>query len=427
MTSASLVGTDSKHEDIIYYDVVKTNTTDRPIKATFNAQLTVPLLDQASLFTGSIVRFSLPGTAFPILIFKPNTYKISLRRIPGFPGVSFAPAFVNLVTNVDPNEAKLFPDFANFVYDYQVLVDSINTTIRALWVPFIAANPGVATEPPWISYDPATTRFSIIGETKSYSSASEAGAGGNQLLFNEPLMSLFPNFISQEHLTLGTATNPDLTNEWTALPLNRLGNNTIPAPAGVGVGIPMIIEPAVPNLPIAAAVNAQTYSSLASLLDIRGIMITTSNIPARSEVIPGLVNSTGADVGNIGSPASLNIISDYVLLSSDGVDFATGIVYNPTAEFRYFDLTGDGPLNSMDFQILWYTGQNALNPVYIYPGEVFTIKTMFKRKHEHASAAMAKTVENVAEQIANADTGQPTTAATSFTPGVPFSTLMNQQ
>ena len=389
---SSINSIESKHEDFLYYDVVQSNTTSSAIKAEYKTSFAIPLLDKCSNFQGAVIRFSAPGSSLPLFIWKPNLYKLTIRNgdftLP-FP----APVVLSLVNNNDAFADAAAPDFINYVYDYQVLVNSVNTAIKTAFVAFKAMYAGfAAVNPPWLIYDPPSRIFSLIADQKFWTSQDyKVGSTSAQLCFNEPLNSFFPNFQNVIRMTLGAPTSPNAVDDWTGLVFDNLGNNSL-----VNVTPPFLID-SKSTVMATAFSNPQTYSSLASIIEIRGMIITSNSLPNRPEVIPGLVNTSSG--GSSGAPNSLPIVADYVLLSADGTDFTTGIVYNPSAQFRWFDMLSDAELRSIDFSFFWYTGRNNLYPVYMEPREVFTLKICFKRKHEMTSAVLLQQIHDKEEAL----------------------------
>lgn len=371
---------DTPTEDTIYYSLRQTNDTKIPVKASYRTTLASPLVDKASSFRGSIIRFSVPGSAIPLLVWR-NDYYISFRNYN--PAVaSPPPRNVALISNVDPTEVNTIPETKNYVYDYLTIANSINRTLALLYADYKTLNPGFpATQPPWIDFDVEGQKFIMYAEPNYYASAARGGT--IEIAFNCRLAKLFPNFLVQYRYFLGSSAAPTIDDCWRGLYFEETGSN-IPSSQKV----PYYVDSKMPT--IAGAIpNPQSYSALSEVLDIKGIMITSNSIQSRPEIIPS------ASIANVGLPNTLSTIADFVALSGNGNDLLGGIVYNPTAEFRYFDLLGDGEIRTVDFSVFWYSGNYDVYPLLLNPGEVYTIKLMLQRKHPDAAAVMPSLIEAI--------------------------------
>lgn len=367
------------NEDILYYDVVRINDGKIPVKAAYRTTMSMPLVDKAKDFRGSIVRFSLPGTSIPKLIWK-STFQICLRLYGSYSAIRT----VSLVSDVADQEAKNNPDFKNFVYEYQTIADSINNTLRLLYADLTAlAGALPATYPPWITYDSNSKTFIFYAQPAFY--ADQSKGGQMEMLFNCDLIKLFPNFLMQYRYSWNNTAAPTL-DCWTALRFNQVGNVE-----ATNVRVPYLIDN---TTPVVATTwkNPQSYVSLADILDIKGIIITSSTLTARPEVLPG-VGTTAAALNS-----SLNIISDYAVLSGDGTDLFTGISYLPTAQYRFFDLLGEQEIREIDFEVFWYTSSFDIRPFYINPGETYTIKLLLQKKYPHTSIAITEALSNAMKE-----------------------------
>ena len=67
---------DSTH---IYYNIrINSDITDR-VLATFNVNRVQPVLDNPSNYEISVVRYSLPLTSVPLIVFQDNKWAMSLK------------------------------------------------------------------------------------------------------------------------------------------------------------------------------------------------------------------------------------------------------------------------------------------------------------------------------------------------------------
>ena len=314
----------TENDTIIYLNLTKENNTNEEIPAKISDIRDTPIMEIPSEYALSVVRFSVPSFSIPLFVFRDDAYYITLRHN----GVDF-----QRVVIFDPGE----PTFAwksQFVFGIYNFLRMINATFKAAFDDLKAAFPAAPqTVAPLAMYDPNNQLFSIkVQET--YTEAT-SGADRIDMYFNDDLCIKFNAF---PVLFLNLPNRK----EWQVI-LENLGNNL--------VGTDVIMT--------------QVRKAFSSLYDITGIVLTSNQIPIRSE----LLNS---------GRSFIPILTDFVI-SSDG-PLADRIIYIPSAEFRMVDLIGGVPLKNIDISLFWIGRGGELYPILLAPGENLSVKVLFIRK-----------------------------------------------
>ena len=345
MTSVGTIS--SKDETHIYYNATVTNTTTDYTIATSTSYLSNPFLQRANDYKMSVIRFTIPGQNIPILIFKPNYYQISLT----YKNVSYQQYVSYIANNVLPTSD---PEYY-YVYSYENMLQMFNVTLFNLWTLVVAANPGDT-----FTY---SAHFELSNNLLSLYCTPEFEMSAthpiriilNIYIYN--LMFSFPNqaFANQQYALLTYSTG-----------LNNITNFQPPS---------YLVYPSPPSGSINGIQVTQEFTTLYEWNDAKSVIITSSNIPVRSENFPSNGNSSG-------NPNIQNIITDYVLAASIGPEIRSNIVYIPSGEYRWSDLTSNSPLSVLDFSIFWVDRFQNAYPVYLSPNTNFTIKILFQKVKE---------------------------------------------
>jgi len=101
-------------------------------------------------------------------------------------------------------------------------------------------------------------------------------------------------------------------------------------------------------------------------------LILSNNLPILSEVVPS-TNNTGVS-------AALPVITDFVPQLSMAGDTRSIAIYNPTAQYRLVDLSGQSPLSNIDIKIQWQDVLGNLYPILVSSGQQISLKIGFFKK-----------------------------------------------
>jgi hypothetical protein len=119
------------------------------------------------------------------------------------------------------------------------------------------------------------------------------------------------------------------------------------------------------------------YSTLYLWNCVTSIVFTSSNLPVVASITsnPALTREGEALIFN-NQPNTRRIVTDLVA----GDSYKPYLVYNPSAQYRYIDLTQGSSLRDIDIQVYFLDRQGQLNPFKLSSGSTATIKILFERK-----------------------------------------------
>lgn len=348
---------ETSSDDHVYVNVsIVNNSVVESIIAQTNAPRSTVIVENPSNYYMSVIRFFIPLQELPIFIFLDNTYSVTISN-----GVLDFQTFLIFVpdftTNISPPQP---PPFNRYVYSYEQFLTSIN---NALSTSFIASGlPGVA---PYMIYNPVTQLISLIAPASFHNAGFNDQNQPIKVWFNTSLYTFFGNFNK-------------LFNGYPPSPVNINGKNfnIIIKPTGENE----IIIPASFGGPLAGLQMTQEYFALSNWNDFRSLVITTTSIPIRAEIIPsGLISGNGN--GSPGTQVGYRpILTDFELIFNQAGDTQSFAQYFPPGEYRLVDLLGSTPLKNIDLQF-WFQNRNLeLFPILIGPLKSLDIKMIFRKK-----------------------------------------------
>lgn len=117
---------------------------------------------------------------------------------------------------------------------------------------------------------------------------------------------------------------------------------------------------------------SQQSVNLSAFNSIRSIVMTTGEVPIKSEYTPVLSNNATSNF--------LPILTDFEpQLPESGLDRGL-LSYLPTAEYRLVDLKGKNELKRFDLQLFWQDKLLNRYPIYIFPQQSADVKILFRKK-----------------------------------------------
>lgn len=355
-------------EVILRANIEQTNNTDEDQIADYRTQYTQELLSKRSAVQGAVERFNIPGFLLPLFVFQDNTYKVAIRW-----GNAYQ------IKTVVWEERRPIPETEynrRYVYEYQHMLDMINKAARDAYLDFKAADPLFPADvAPWIVYD--SRLFRLLGEEKYWGNGSNITtptADRCYFYLNYDLFMFFQNFILQEKIPLDTTPpdTPDPTDEWWYLPLtsitvNAVGNQTPPSVLyDAALAAPYNVAP----IAYSCVKNEQEVENLSVWVAIKGIALLSNTLGNRPESIPAVQADT------LGAGAGLPIISDFLITTTNGFDYRTGITYEPNV-LRWFNMISDQGLTEIDIRAVWFDAKAQYFPVYISTNEMWSVKILF--------------------------------------------------
>lgn len=331
---------DKDIDDHIYYNVniFNDSKTDDNI-AYFAENRTVPILECASDYHLSVIRFSIPSDDIPIYNFPTDPLTITLR----YAGADYKQALVYVPQNNTNDQG---------VYSYQQTLDMINTAFLAAYTALKVVSPAAPpTQAPYMIYDSTTQLFSLMCQALYYNATPTSTI---QVYMNQALFAFFQSFqvffngYDQSNGKDYLFVIKDNGNNQVTLPTGG------PSPIG-GAGYQMRQE----------SVTISLFNS------IKSIVFTSGSVPVRNEML----STTGS-----GENKFQPIMTDFNLTLLNASDLRSSIQYFPPGEYRLCEMTSNEQLRKFDITAYWSDKNGTLYPIYLSPNTSANIKIMFRKK-----------------------------------------------
>ncbi len=317
--------------DHIYVNANIYNSTNNPILAEYNTDISENYLDCSGDYYVSVIRFDIPNT-FHIFTFIDGLYQVILR----YNNIDYSTVLT--FQNVDMSA----PD-SRLVWTFQQFLDMINSAFQDSYDDLITANPSAPpTEAPYIIYNENTNLFSLM--VQQLYDPVVAAAPTIEIYWNNDLNLFFANSFTTFNYGINLPSGRDyqfkITNQY---------NNIVADP-------PNYYE------------FKQQINTLFSWYDFSGIIISSSELPVSKEYKTFYTTDGKA----IQSP----ILTDFIPeLGKDKSNF----LYNANP-YRLIDLDGNLPLKRFGFKIFWVDKKGIQFPYYLPPNFFISIKFGFFKK-----------------------------------------------
>ena len=348
----------TREHDNIYYNVsITSNLNNRYTVPKLNIARTENILDKASDYYVSVIRFNIPSTFVPILIFVPSpnhsdinigAYSITLSYL-GFDVIEHL-----IYVNRNNGVSQKLNDGYYYMFDFQQMVDMINialsSAMAALLVQFPADPILLAAKDPFMVFNEVTKLFAFYVDDSAFNINN---ATPIELFLNDELLTLFNSFPTNRIYT-GQVLNPNDGKD-IQIRFTNQGNNLTQDPNGDPSNTTIYLY-----LP-------QEYVTIYNWNPFKKIVITSTSLPMLGENI----GSTGNNLRTI--------LTDFVpSVSAD--EFRTVYQYFPTSQYRLVDLTTDGPLKAFDINVWWQDIQGVLHLIYLPWNSQIEVKIAFLKK-----------------------------------------------
>jgi hypothetical protein len=338
----------------VYYNIRIVNRGDPSAvgqsqfsQAVYNVNRTSAILENPNDYELAVVRFSLPASNIPIMVWGDQPYdkktnpssKVDKYVI----SMSFDGADVSKVLNFIPNSSG--NDFyGDTIWNYQEIIDIINVAFLECFNDLKVLKPlAPPSSAPYMIYT-ATTRLCTLFAPQTYDIGNPAIPPAPpptiQVYFNSALYTLFPSLPSFEQEELEPLSHQLIIK-------NNFNNSTT-----IG-GTPYYFM-------------EQEYSTLALWNDFSKIVFETDTIPVEPEYQPSQNDTTR------------RLITDFEPV--EDINNREQIQYFGTGWKRYYDLRSHYPLKSIDIKAYWEDNDGKLYPIYIGSDEALTMKILFRKK-----------------------------------------------
>jgi len=363
--------------DVIYYNITiesENPTTSGKIYGVnalpTNAQITannnMPVLENPDQYYGSVIRFSVPCFATPLISFIVQTPIVNAQDInKGIGSFTFAygsytgiqsfhiykPQIEDSILPKYPSALQDFSTYYYFLYSYSWLLDIYNTALQVGFADLQANNPAIASAKcPFFFYDAQSELIKLYADKAFFDLSLPTPI---KLFFNSPTSQYYNGLVFNE-VSVGSATGAD--NYFIIKNQNGLNLQTVSSTEYI--------------------VLTQEFISLAYLSPLKNIVIT-STMNVVSEVF--FVNAPASLQNN----QFVNVLTDFVPDLSGGTEAGVGskvFIYNATSLYRVFQFRDLNPLYTINIGIQWVDQLGNFYPLLLVKGTQATMKIMFIKK-----------------------------------------------
>ena len=361
----------TREYDNIYYNItINSNNSNRFSVPKLSISRTVNILDKASDYYVSVIRFNIPSEYVPILIFVPEAGQINV----GIYNITLSYQTFDVTENLEYiNRGNgSFTSMRNgyyYMYDFQQMVDMINVALEnamtILKTNFPADVPLQASPNPFMIYDPISKLFAFYVDELLFNTVNDPHI---EMYMNDPLWTLFGSFPFQR-IYNGQPLNPVDSKDVQILFKNH-GNNLVPNPNSD------------PNDETIYIYLSQEYVTTYNWNPFKKIVITTTSLPILGENI----DSTGNN--------QRTILTDFIP-SVSATEFRTVYQYYPISQYRLIDLTNDAPLKAFDINVWWEDVDGDLQLIYLPWNSQISIKIAFLKKNLYKYSNKVDVVDRI--------------------------------
>jgi len=354
----------SKPKQTLYYNARITtegtaSVTNPQYLAQFSVQLPTPFINKMENYDLSIIRFSSSLHGLPALFV---AHPVQAGPTPTNTNYSFSlgydGAFVTETVSWNPADSSLtqgsgdYNDQYWYEYSFIRFGSFINAALTAAMNALIVAKPALAGVPaPFFQYDTRACVFTLYTPVEFLDSA----ATPVQIFQNEACHFLLSG--------LPVAPTGVLGRDERILILQQ------PAEQTVTIGGHQFVT------------REQLPGSLTNWNPVRRFVLTTSTLDIVAENTYAVTAYLATGNANPLPNSTQRVISDYTPNISRGDDLLNGsFEYTPTAQYRITNISGSGPITSIDFQENWEDPLGGLHPVYFRYGGYGSFKFAFIEK-----------------------------------------------
>ncbi len=310
----------------IYYNVRIDANEETRKHATFSVNRTQAILANPSDYEMAVIRFALPLTSVPLIVFRDNYYKVSLTY-----GTSVYTENVVWVANGNVYDDK-------YIYIVNDFLDLINTAFTTAFTSLKNDYPAVT---------------STIAPFMSFSSIS------NLITLNCPETYLTDNI-------------KIYANENLYLKMNTFQDYYFELPADGPLNYQFVIQDLFDNSVVYNGITyleaTQQTATIGNMSDLKSIEFLTSSIPVNREL--------QGDQKNV----STDFLTDFEPIRSEKW-YAGGVLsFYPQGPLRYMNLLAKDEMHRFDIVINWKAKDGVVYPYYLQGDQSLTIKVLFRRK-----------------------------------------------
>lgn len=420
-------GRGSNDPDIIYYNACIVNNgitdeepngygTNQDRQVVFNDQRQMPILQNASEYVMSVIRFDLAGATKSLPLFVPRIvpgqkdidltiYKVSVsvavsqQSTPAnlvfyeaIAPIRWLPQYLtedNRPTTANPQQ--IFSTDYYYCDSYAWWADRVNDAVQSaltiLTSDLLKKGIIIPDSPqPNLFYNPVTKLFSWSFDARYWgdSATSAYDVSGYKFLFQLGIDTNLETLLTNFKINYNSTNNAPPFSTQPYINIVNIWPQQIAIETDPTTGQPYTN----PNdKGYVRYVITQDYASTSgNWSPIDSIVITSTKLPISQEIIapaPGTFGSSdlGFSAGTTGA-AFQQVIADIQVGIGGAEEWRQYIEYQAMAEYRILSFNkSTEPIQNIDFLVWWRNRyDNNLYPLRLYNGSAVSIKVMFRRK-----------------------------------------------
>jgi len=375
----------TEYPDHIYYDLAISNShsiNEEEPHLTFNETRTTPMIEKPEYYKLSIVRFMVDTHCLPVMQptimpkldqekYFPNdidmnrtvySITVELGTVKVMEYVNFVPqdSMINKPQNFNKHGS---PDYATGyynLYSYDHFITMCNDTIKSIMSHNFFEYPFYSVVPTLI-YEAGKITFQV--PSSNWDSTNDSHY---KIYFNTATYRLF-NSMPAIHLN-----KKDIYGRHFKIDTSNFSNNIATLTEYYTLGGPVSNNSGIKFLTI-----SQEYSTTSNWSPVSSIAFTSDSFNVIGSHVSSLheyVN--GREIIQGSSNNSLTMITD--LATSD---YLPGIIYVPSGEYRWVDLTASGPIKKINVGVYWISKTAEINPFKLSAGGSCSMKILFQKKN----------------------------------------------
>lgn len=375
--------TQSTNPEHIYFDLVIKNfqsTTQESKQLVFNESRNSGFVPNSGEYLMSITRFQIDTYSIPSYVaeIQPNQsnpnlmiHSVSLKYINASNVVySTPPTYliwqpVNTYITV-PNAPSLNSNGLQsdslyyYAYSFEHLIKLFNTALDTNMIALRALVPGGGLNSitsPFMSWDTLNEVASLYCERDHFDNALVNDK--INIYFNRPSYALYNSL-------------PAYRND-----INSPNENIYQIRTDSNFGANVVQNSLLGSNKILIQ-TIQEVKTITNISPISSIVFTTTTLPiVPTQLSAPIVYNNGVLVGSNYNNNFGLIITD---MSTNEAAYKPTLLYNPSAQYRYISMTGNGPLNNIDISVWWKDKFGKLNPLLLWSGGACSIKILFEKR-----------------------------------------------
>lgn len=390
MSRNSVLKSTDTNKDHIYYNIKIHNDgiDDTNIPIYFNENRSSALVEVASDYYCSIIRFNLETTNLPVLLLRPDTsiitnptqninqlvYTLSLsadnfktRNYIHTKHVIFVPEINNNLTIPTIFEDRLKFNSYYYLYNIQTFILQLNLTFKTI---FNEMKTQYTTN--LVGIEPKFTFDAITGliTFKHSTNVFNGNTSICRFAVNHSLYSVLSGFQFSYYKQY-----PD---EYIIEQSNFKRNPTFD---DIGIGATNTLK-ALTQDPY-ELISTQDYPSISILNPVSSIAFSSSRLPIHptQEGAPLVVGGTSLYGTNSGENNGFSpIINDFSVYNENGYAYKPSVYYTPSSEYKLNDLFGQNPINHIDILCDWVDIYGNKHPMFLESQNSAEIQLLFRKK-----------------------------------------------